>query len=80
MKKMVDEMSYSRKVDKKCINGCGKDIYWDKSIEDSKLKWAECDSGIHHTYKRCADVLKSQGKDATEMINTAKRLFGKGSE
>lgn len=45
---------------KKCMYGCGTSLYWDDKIE-GKLKWVE-PNGIKHDYKRCAEILKQQGK------------------
>lgn len=46
---------------KHCIYGCGKTLYWDDDIE-GKLKWCEVDTKLKHDYKRCAEILKEQGK------------------
>lgn len=58
---MTDELSFQRRVDKVCQYGCGKELFWDKT-EPGKLKWVECESGILHDYKRCAELLKREGK------------------
>lgn len=57
------------KADKICIYGCGKMVYWDDSIVNKKLKWVESDTGILHSYPRCADLLKEQGKDVNVLKN-----------
>lgn len=41
---------------KECKEGCGKLLIYDSSLP--KPPFAEADSGIHHTYKRCAELLK----------------------
>lgn len=44
---------------KECKYGCGMPIYWSN---EAKF-WVEADDlGIVHTYKRCAELLRSQGK------------------
>lgn len=47
---------------KRCKYGCGTLVYWDDKVE-GKLKWKEADGVTIHGYKRCADLLKSQGKE-----------------
>lgn len=48
---------------KKCKYNCGKEVYWDNKITDSKIKFVEVDTKILHDYKRCAELLKEQGKN-----------------
>ncbi len=47
---------------KPCKYGCGEVIYWDNTILGFKPKWRETGSGKRHDYKRCAELLKEQGK------------------
>ena len=48
---------------KACKYGCGMRIYWSEEVGF----WIEADClGIVHTYKRCAELLKSQGKLLTK--------------
>lgn len=49
-------------MNKPCIYGCGKNVFWNNIIE-GKLKWCEVDTRLLHDYKRCADLLKAQGKE-----------------
>lgn len=46
---------------KECKEGCGKLLIYDSSLP--KPPFAEADSGIHHTYKRCAEVLESKSRN-----------------
>lgn len=53
---------------KPCKYGCGKRIYWDDSIKDSKIKYVEEDTKQLHNYPRCADLLRQLGK-STEVLS-----------
>jgi hypothetical protein len=44
-----------------CKYGCGKNIVFSDKV--GKPPFVEVDSGEHHTYKRCADLLNAQGKN-----------------
>lgn len=47
---------------KDCRYGCGTKVFWNEDIP-GKLKWCEVNTGLKHDYPRCADLLKTQGKD-----------------
>ena len=54
-------------ITKPCKYGCGKKVFWNNDFKDSKIKWCEEDTGLLHSYPRCADLLKEQGKN-TEVL------------
>lgn len=47
---------------KKCKYGCGMMIFWDSNSTE-KNKFVESESGMSHSYRRCAELLKEQNKD-----------------
>jgi hypothetical protein len=52
----------------KCRYGCGKVLVYDQ--ECGKPPFYEEDTGIHHTYKRCADLI---GPDASTRFSEYKK-------
>lgn len=58
-------MEIDKGIAKDCRYHCGKKVYWSKDdkYKDMKLRWVEADTDIYHGFKRCAELLKEQGKD-----------------
>lgn len=59
---------------KECGGGCGKKIFWNTRLMDNpKIRWCEVDTRLLHDFKRCAELLKEQGKDVGVLKGISKR-------
>lgn len=60
---------------RQCKYGCGRTIVYDNTLPSPPYR--EVDTGIHHTYKRCADLLGPNAK-ASFANDAAERMLKRG--
>lgn len=54
-----------------CKYGCGATIMFFDKV--GRPPYVEVETHIHHTYNRCAQLLKAQGRDPTKEFDRGRR-------
>lgn len=52
-------------ITKPCRYGCGAQLEWRQTNEETKGKFYETGTNIWHSFPRCKELLTKQGKEAT---------------
>jgi hypothetical protein len=60
---------------KLCRYGCGRKIVFDISLPSPPYR--EIDTAVHHTYKRCAEILGPKSKDAFGKDAVERKMKGR---